>query len=60
MAPLSIAICLALAGLMVARDADAVPSVSSNRWGVVVTFAEAVLWIAAALVVAPTLWNLLS
>ena len=59
MAPLSIAICLTLAGLMVVRDAGAVPS-ASGKWGVVVSIVEAVLWIAAALIVAPTLWKLMS
>lgn len=59
MAALSVAVCLFLGGLMIMRDAGGVPSLPSRR-GVVITLVEAVLWIAAAVVAAPTLWELLS
>ena len=58
MAALSVAICLVLAGIMIWRDAGGAPAVS--RWRIAIAVVEGALWIAAALIVAPTLWGLLS
>jgi hypothetical protein len=57
-ATLSVVICLALAGLLIHRDSGAMPGQNPWRTGVLVV--EAALWIAAATVVAPTLWKLLT
>jgi hypothetical protein len=57
-ATLSVVICLALAGLMAIRDSGA--TVGGNRWRIAAVAVEGALCLAAVVVVAPTLWGLLS
>jgi UPF0716 family protein affecting phage T7 exclusion len=58
-ATLSVIICLALAGLLLIRDSGA-GRLAQNRWRTGMLAVEGALWLAAAVVVAPTLWDLLS
>jgi hypothetical protein len=57
-AAVSVVLCLVLASLMIVRDAGKAPS--AGRWSIGLALLECLLWITAALVVAPTLWGLLS
>jgi hypothetical protein len=58
-ATLSVVICLALAVVLAVRDAGGVPPAPS-RWRVVIAGVEGALWLAVAVVAAPTLWELLT
>jgi hypothetical protein len=57
-AVVSVVVCLILVGILIVRDAG--KASPARRWSTGLVVLECLLWIAAALIAAPTLWGLLS